>query len=72
MKMTSMDLWTVVVPSRPGRVNSPEWVPEVGWDVVPKHILRINTDTEHYGLGESGRGVPIEDVRAGAALVLGP
>ena len=71
MKMTSMDLWTVVVPSRPGRVNSPEWVPEVGWDVVPKHILRINTDTEHYGLGESGRGVPVEDVRAGAALVLG-
>ena len=71
MKMTSMDVWTVVVPSLPGRVNSPEWVPEVGWDVVPKHILRLNTDTEFYGLGESGRGVPIEDVRAGANLVLG-
>ena len=71
MKMTSMDVWTVVVPSRPGRVNSAEWVPEVGWDVVPKHILRINTDTELYGLGETGRGVPIEDVRAGAARVLG-
>ena len=67
MKMTSVDVWTVVVPTIPGRVNSPEWVPKVGWDEVTKHILRLNTDTEYYGLGETGRGVPIEDVRAGAA-----
>ena len=71
MKMTSVDVWTVVVPTIPGRVNSPEWVPKVGWDEVTKHILRLNTDTEYYGLGETGRGVPIEDVRAGAGLVLG-
>ena len=71
MKMTSIDVWTVVVPTIPGRVNSPEWVPKVGWDEVPKHILRLNTDTGYYGLGETGRGIPIEDVRAGAGLVLG-
>ncbi len=71
MKITSVDVWIVVVPSIPGRVNSPEWVPKVGWDELPKHIIRLNTDTEFYGLGETSRTVPIEDVRAGAGLMLG-
>ena len=71
MKITSVDVWTVVVPSIPGRVNSPEWVPKVGWDELPKHILRLNTDAEFYGLGETSRTVSIEDVRAGADLLLG-
>lgn len=71
MKITSVDVWTVVVPTIPGRVNSPEWVPSVGWDERPKHMLRLNTDTEFYGLGETSRVIPIEDVRGGAQKVLG-
>ena len=71
MKITSVDIWTVVVPTIPGRVHSPEWVAETGWDQVPKHIVRLNTDTELVGLGETGRGVPIEQVREGAAQLLG-
>ena len=71
MKITSVDVWTVVVPTIPGRVHSPEWVPETGWDQVPKHILRLNTDTELYGIGETGRGVPLEQAREGAGLLLG-
>ena len=71
MKITSIDIWTVVVPSLPGRVNSTEWVPEVGWDVIPKHIVRLNTNTSFYGLGETNRGVKIEDVRDGARRLLG-
>ncbi|MDP6039881.1 MAG: enolase C-terminal domain-like protein, partial [Candidatus Latescibacteria bacterium] len=71
MKITSVDIWTVVVPALPGRVNSPEWVPETGWDQVTKHMLRLNTDTEFYGIGETSRGVSIEDVRKGASLLLG-
>ena len=71
MKITSVDIWTVVVPTIPGRVHSPEWVAETGWDQMPKHIVRLNTDTELVGLGETGRGMPIEQVREGAAQLLG-
>ena len=71
MKITSVNIWTVVVPTIPGRVHSPEWVPETGWDQVPKHIVRLNTDSELSGIGETRRGEAIEEVRAGAALLLG-
>ncbi|NKB69100.1 MAG: hypothetical protein GKR89_18685 [Candidatus Latescibacteria bacterium] len=71
MKITSVDVWTVVVPTIPGRVHSPEYVAETGWDQMPKHILRLNTDTELYGLGETGRGVPLEQVQDGARQLLG-
>ncbi len=71
MKITSVEIWTVVVPTIPGRVHSPEVVPETGWDQVPKHLLCLRTDTELYGLGETDRGLPIEQVRAGARLLLG-
>ncbi len=43
MKIASVDIWTVVVPTIPGRVHSPEWVEETGWDQVPKHVVRLNT-----------------------------
>ena len=71
MKITSVDVWTVVVPTIPGRVNSPELVPKVGWDELSKHIIRLNTDSDLYGLGETQRGVSIEDVQRGASQVLG-
>ena len=71
MKITSVDIWTVVVPTIPGRVHSPECVPETGWDQMSKHIVRLNTDTELTGLGETGRGEAIEQVREGAAWLLG-
>ena len=56
MKITSINVWTVVVPTIPGRVHSPEYVQETGWDQVPKQIVRLETDTEYYGIGEAGRG----------------
>lgn len=71
MKITAVEIWTVVVPTIPGRVHSPECVPETGWDQMPKHLLRLQTDTELIGIGETGRGVPIEQVREGAQLLLG-
>lgn len=71
MKITSVDIWTVVVPTLPGRVHSPEYEASTGWDQVPKHILVLNTDTELTGLGETGRGVPVEQVRDGARQLLG-
>ena len=71
MKITAVDIWTVVVPTIPGRVHSPEYEPETGWDQVPKHIVRLRTDTELTGLGETGRGMPLDQVQDGARRLLG-
>ena len=70
MKITSTDIWTVVVPTIPGRVQSAKFGPS-GWDVVPKHIIRIHTDDGAYGLGETGRGCPLEAVQQMAAEIKG-
>ncbi len=71
MKITSVAVWTVVVPTIPGRVHSPEYAEKTGWDEVPKHIIRVDTDTEFSGIGETGRGLPIEQVREGAGMLIG-
>ena len=71
MQITAIDVWTVVVPTLPGRVHSPEWVPVVEWDMIPKQIIRLKTDSEYVGLGETLRGVPLDEVRQGAHLLLG-
>jgi muconate cycloisomerase len=71
MIITSIDIWTVVVPTIPGRVHSPEWVAETGWDQVPKHIIRLKTDSELVGIGETGRGVEFDEVQKGARLLVG-
>lgn len=71
MRITSIDIWTVVVPIIPGRVHSQEWVSETGWDQVPKQIVRLNTETELKGIGETARGVDVETVAKGASLLIG-
>ncbi|MBN1399241.1 MAG: hypothetical protein JXA74_00285, partial [Anaerolineae bacterium] len=70
MKITKTDIWTVVVPTITERVQSPCFGPS-GWDLVPKHIIRLHTDEGLYGLGESGRGVPRENVQALADALVG-
>lgn len=69
MKITGCDIWTVVVPSRSGTVNSPAFGPAT-WDRVPKHVIRLRTDDGVYGLGETGRGCPREAVESGAAQLV--
>ena len=71
MRISAVDIWTVVVPTIPGRVHSPEIVPETGWDQVPKHVIRLRTDRELVGIGETGRGEQIQSVRDGARSLLG-
>ena len=55
MKIASIDIMTVVVPTIPGRVHSASFGP-AGWDQIPKHIIKLNTDEGIYGLGETSRG----------------
>ena len=64
MKIASIDIITVVVPTIPGRVHSASFGP-AGWDEVPKHIIRLNTDDGIYGLGETSRGTPEGAIQQG-------
>jgi muconate cycloisomerase len=63
MKITAIDIWTVVVPAIPERVNSPEYGP-ARWDEIEKHVFRLHTDAGISGLGEAKRGASIAQVRA--------
>ncbi len=70
MRITAIDVHKVVVPMRPGTVNSPQWgKPE--FDEVPKFILKIHTDQGLHGVGESYRGVTRAEVDAAVAALLG-
>jgi muconate cycloisomerase len=70
MRITDVDIWTVVVPVLPGRVNSPEFgIPS--WPKMSKHLIRLHTDEGLYGLGETGRGCPRQAVEAGAEALVG-
>ena len=70
MRITDVDIWTVVVPVLPGRVNSPAFGTPT-WPQMPKQILRVRTDDGHYGLGETARGCPRAAVEAGAEALVG-
>ena len=69
MRITDVDIWTVVVPVIQDRVNSPEFgIPS--WPKLSKHIIRLRTDNGLYGLGETGRGCPREAVEAAAKALI--
>lgn len=70
MKITSTDIWTVVVPAVPRKVHSACYGP-IGWDEAPIHIIRINTDEGVYGLGETHRGVQLELLNQMASRIQG-
>ncbi|MEM7031968.1 MAG: mandelate racemase/muconate lactonizing enzyme family protein [Chloroflexota bacterium] len=71
MQITAIEIWTVVVPTIPGRVHSPSIISETGWDQIPKQIIRLKTDSELVGVGETQRGVALDEVRLGAQKLLG-
>jgi muconate cycloisomerase len=70
MKITTTDIFTVVVPTIPGTVHSEVYGP-AGWDQVPKHIIRLHTDEGYEGYGETGRGCPKEAVESLARALAG-
>jgi muconate cycloisomerase len=70
MRITDTDIWTVVVPALPGAVHSAVYG-AAGWDQVPKQIVRVHTDEGLAGIGETGRGCPLEAVQAAARALQG-
>ena len=69
MRITDVDIWTVVVPVRQDRVNSPEFGAPT-WPELPKQIIRLRTDDGAYGLGETRRGCPRAAVETAAAALV--
>lgn len=55
MKISHVIGYEVVVPARPGRVNSQEYGPAV-FDETPKLIFEVHTEDGLIGLGETLRG----------------
>jgi len=71
MKITTCEIWTVVVPAIAERVQSPCFG-SIGFAAVPKHIIRLHTDQAGlYGLGETFRGAPLENVQQLTAQLSG-
>ncbi|MBI2301171.1 MAG: hypothetical protein HYU66_19865 [Armatimonadetes bacterium] len=72
MRIDAVDVWTVVVPNKPGVVNSPEYPDAVldTWSEVPKQIVRIKGGG-YEGVGETPRGVPREQAEEGAKALIG-
>ena len=56
LTITRIDLFTVVVPMKPDTTYDPELAEESRFDLVPKIILKIHTDSGVTGVGETGRG----------------
>jgi muconate cycloisomerase len=70
MKISKVDLYEVVVPTRAGAVNSPAWGPAL-FDEAPKYLVRLTCDSGHTGMGESQRGATRDEATSGAHKLLG-
>ena len=71
MRITNIDVWTVVVPVFPEAVHSEEYGGYPAWAKVPKQIIRIHTDEGITGIGETGRGQSADAVAQSAEQLKG-
>ncbi len=71
MRVVQVDVWKVVVPTRPGTVSSACYPDAVldGFGDVPKHFIRLHTKSGYVGIGETNRGVSRADVDACVAAI---
>lgn len=69
--ITSIELHPVVVPMKPDITADPELAESSRFDLVPKIILKIHTDSGITGIGETGRGESPEGVRKNADFLQG-
>jgi muconate cycloisomerase len=65
-RIESVTAYEVVVPAKPGAINSPELGNFLGheWDLLPICILEARMDDGLTGLGEVGRGQSLEQIDA--------
>jgi muconate cycloisomerase len=69
--ITAVDLFRVVVPMKEDSTTDPETAEGSRFDLVPKTILRIRTDSGIVGIGESGRGEDYASIERNAEFLKG-
>lgn len=72
MKIARAHWWEVDQFVHQEMVNSPEYSQaHERWDLVPKFLVRLETDDGHFGIGETPRGAKVEDVEAACRALIG-
>ena len=71
LTITRVDLFRVVVPMKPDSTTDPETAESSRFDLVPKIILKIHTDSGIVGIGETGRGEDYAAVQRNAEFLKG-
>lgn len=69
--ITAVDLQQVVVPMKPDITDDAEVAESSRFDLVPKTIVRMRTDSGITGIGESGRGEDLAAIRKNADFLKG-
>jgi muconate cycloisomerase len=71
LAITRVDLFQVVVPMKPDSTTDPETAESSRFDLVPKIILEIHSDSGIAGIGETGRGENLAAVQRNAEFLKG-
>ncbi|MCL4850523.1 MAG: hypothetical protein KJZ78_03985 [Bryobacteraceae bacterium] len=71
LTITGVDLHRVVVPMKEDSTTDPETAESSRFDLVPKIILEVHTDSGITGIGETGRGEDYAAVQQNAAFLKG-
>jgi muconate cycloisomerase len=71
LTVTRVELFRVVVPMKKDSTTDPETAESSRFDLVPKIILKIHTDSGITGIGETGRGEDESAVRQNAQFLQG-
>ncbi|MBL8294323.1 MAG: mandelate racemase/muconate lactonizing enzyme family protein [Bryobacterales bacterium] len=71
LTITRIDLYKVVVPMKADSTTDPETAESSRFDLVPKIIMEIHSDSGLVGIGETGRGEDEAGVARNAASLKG-
>lgn len=71
LTITRIDLYKVVVPMKEDSTTDPETAESSRFDLVPKIILEVHSDSGLVGIGETGRGEDEAAVARNAAALKG-
>lgn len=71
LTITRIDLYKVVVPMKADSTTDPETAESSRFDLVPKIIMEIHSDSGLTGIGESGRGEDEAGIARNAASLKG-
>lgn len=71
LTVTRVELFSVVVPMKPDSTTDPETAESSRFDLVPKIVMKVHTDSGIVGIGETGRGEDYAAVERNAAFLRG-